>query len=766
MQQYLIHLNGGYNPFEQLGRGALGYRPNRRMIGRSSNQVTITNKDDSQLVSKDEDNENNEVIEDDENNKVDDDIQQGGGGGGEDIQLNNIQLNDINNQFAEDYIEELENQKNRNTNRMIDTTQLLKTIKTIKDINKELSGFNERLYKIRNVNTTPDVIEKYKNDPIGKKKYVDNIRNESSKQIIRYTEKIGLDGLNLTNIGVPENIKQQYISIITDMNNAFTIIDIATKTRKKQIDVSSLSNPAALKGIKKNVETKLNSTNSEDQSYINKVKIKAYKNAIEEIIKLKEDKNRKIHKPFDDTITTYLNELNELSNDIIYTIENNKLKESAVEKVTTDRPDFPGNYLQTEAKKDVEAYKKANPVNVILKSKDKYSEDIKDIINNVNNVNLDEYAGTEINESSEYIKPYLKLRENFPNKILSKDYMEKIIINGEKKYKDSTSIDTDYNSAGKSAEFSICGINNLFAKRFYDVEYPNMQITDFIVNNINGDKSGQNFCFDNIDITNKKINEMKYFEKINYIERCNLNRELKLIYINELKEEIKNLIKKIYTPEYKSEIKDNKIKLQDTYNKLDNKANFERAFYSNRKYIGIGITMNKLANIKSPSKHIYNETNTVDMINHVKSSQGRDFVPSFNNDRRVTKVIYDIKTKPEKQKKFNDTFNDIIKGEETPYSFYVTCVFDKVVGVYDYTNDVYIYKNYILDTYKCAFDQLDGKKYNAVLIPIEKFILQRLTDSDVIPSSTPSYTLSTSTQKKKEDKPKKKSKPKNNEFEV
>jgi len=44
MQQYIIHLNGGYNPFVRLGRGALGYRPFRKMIGRGKGGMISENK--------------------------------------------------------------------------------------------------------------------------------------------------------------------------------------------------------------------------------------------------------------------------------------------------------------------------------------------------------------------------------------------------------------------------------------------------------------------------------------------------------------------------------------------------------------------------------------------------------------------------------------------------------------------------------------------------------------------------------------------------
>ena len=33
MQKYIILLNGGYNPFVPHGKGGLGYRPMRHMIG-------------------------------------------------------------------------------------------------------------------------------------------------------------------------------------------------------------------------------------------------------------------------------------------------------------------------------------------------------------------------------------------------------------------------------------------------------------------------------------------------------------------------------------------------------------------------------------------------------------------------------------------------------------------------------------------------------------------------------------------------------------
>ena len=50
MQQYIIHLNGGYNPFVRLGRGALGYRPLRKMIGRGGDDDKLEQNYQLQLA--------------------------------------------------------------------------------------------------------------------------------------------------------------------------------------------------------------------------------------------------------------------------------------------------------------------------------------------------------------------------------------------------------------------------------------------------------------------------------------------------------------------------------------------------------------------------------------------------------------------------------------------------------------------------------------------------------------------------------------------
>jgi hypothetical protein len=115
-------------------------------------------------------------------------------------------------------------------------------------------------------------------------------------------------------------------------------------------------------------------------------------------------------------------------------------------------------------------------------------------------------------------------------------------------------------------------------------------------------------------------------------------------------------------------------------------------------------------------------------LERVKASQGQLFAPIMEN-RKITRIEMITPTAtPEVRSKFNKKFNKFLNiSESNPYIFDITTVFNKGVGVYPYSDDDLVENDFILGVYQSAYAWDDRKRihYNAVLIPIEKFILEK-----------------------------------------
>lgn len=851
MQQYIIHLNGGYNPFARLGRGALGYRPNRKMIGRGGkddkihygvggggppsdddnfisllpsnfilDNVDVSSDDgsnyaDEDVYSEESEEEKEEPKEESKDdpylilyNKKDDNPSQlvNKNDKDESMQIVKIEENNFINQKVNEIKKEIDanEQAKKNANTASDKKPFIARInelkesqfyKTIKKMNSEIQGFNEKVDHIQSAYTN-DLIkdkQKYINDT--KANLLDNI-----KRFEKYIKKPE----------IPEDEKKEYYKIFYKMYLSYVDIVLQyTKrdTKHNKIDITKLPDLVAANYYDKVLNKILNNP-SEDERYIKNISIEAYMNAINGIIDLKKIKEPNVI--FDNFIDNYITELNEISTKGVYSILNNELVFTPNEETVSEELKYHANPKQTEISNKIKEYWKVNNnTHVVIKSRDKYDEVLKTKINNINNINEEnnykDLVGVELDENDKYIKPYIEFCKEFPNKDLSINYMSGITKNGKSYFYDENgkpiikeytkvvgrrrvldaegnkikeklvAIDKEYSMPGKPAEFSICGIDNPFARRFYDVEKPNVKVCDFIVEEINGD-SGKSFCIDCIDTNNQMFIEMKYYAGINYIEQYNLNRKLKIIYINDLKDEIVNLLNKIRDKKFVNEKEKNTKRLDEIYEILTHKSLFEHAFYSNCDYLGVGVTMNKFDDIVVPSDHNYKKgPNTKEKIDDVKKSVGRFYVPKFNETRHITGVKCIIKGDTDKRDNFNENFKGVMKGGRSTspsYKYFVTCVFKGVVGVYSYTKDDFINGNFMLGSYKCAYAFDAPTSYNAVLIPIEKFILKYLKSKNKIPPPTtkpditeqqpiishtlvPSHTPSTSTQNKDKKKKKK-----------
>jgi hypothetical protein len=378
------------------------------------------------------------------------------------------------------------------------------------------------------------------------------------------------------------------------------------------------------------------------------------------------------------------------------------------------------------------------------------SIEFKDIIKEINDTVLyeDKYTDDMYEKSKE-------LTMKLPNQDLAYKYMKPIIINNKSKYynADGTLIMTtmtnkvtdavetvsllykEYISPGKPSEFSICGLDNKLAKKIYGFEHPNIQNADYIVENIlvqQNKKGGtsKQFCIDHVDTTNKIFSEMKAYKSmtsLKYKEMYRANIKLKKKYINDLKKDLKiNLIGYL---EEKSKKKSNEDKLNgyktniDTLRKvLSDKKEFEKDFYKNKRYLGIGVTMNKFNKIIIPAGYDFNDSPSKEKeILHVKESQGQKFVPHMK-DRQIVKI-----TSANGDTDFDNAFNKEINiSKKNSYDYMITCTLVDGVCVYNYTKDGLVVKDFILGTYKCAYpsDSRKHEYYNAVLIPIEMFDLK------------------------------------------
>ncbi len=435
------------------------------------------------------------------------------------------------------------------------------------------------------------------------------------------------------------------------------------------------------------------------------------------------------------------------------------------------------NIQMKDVKRLIEEYDKNNfDVKFDIKEIPKEYQNIVNKINKKEELiwNVSIYNEKTLNKASE-IRDYFPSGNNINN--ISKDslnYMNNVnfeyVLNGKiQKYNMFSNEELkkkEYESPGKPAEYAICGLNNQLAKKIFNVKNPNVQITDFLVNNIysnmtdyksnkdelsktkineiikNSNKKGSQFICDNIDVDNGILNEMKYYQNINYINMIYYNSQLRRIYYNELKNELKDVLFEKYNDvndeieiemlkqESKKKLKDLLSHKQDIQNEIDNLINiltnneeFSKSFYKNKKYLSIGITINKFLPVEVPKGNdLLNSPNSKEKIEKLKRKQGQKYVMECNKDRYITKITEKLTTNNKTQKKYFDkVFNE--KYMKKPMKYTITTVCKNEVCMYDFTNDKLIDKdNNILSVYRIGYssDAQGLTEHNAVLIPIER----------------------------------------------
>lgn len=369
--------------------------------------------------------------------------------------------------------------------------------------------------------------------------------------------------------------------------------------------------------------------------------------------------------------------------------------------------------------------------------KDYYPKEIIDIIDDIKkktNVTFKELPAKEFDRQEKFrtdIYDAFGDQEYYFNR--ARPFMESIIVGGEEKFSkdgefDIESASEEFFKSGKPAEFSICGPGNKIAKELYGLKNPNFEVTDFVVEDA-GSRLGGQFPIDNIDRDNKIFNEMKWYVSVNYRLAYNRAMKLKEMYYNDLLkmliDEIENYI------DYKDLGNTKKTKLtleniETLKNILIDQDEFNKDYYKNKEYIGIGITMNKFNPVSIPEDYDFEDNpSTKEQIEDVKSNQKQKFIPDIKQRK-----IRGMKSKS-KNEKFDDAFRGIMNREE--YDYTITCGFSDTMGVYNYTTDNYVKDDFILGTYKTGFphDARSAKDYKGVIIPIEKFILPKLKKRSV-----------------------------------
>ena len=381
-----------------------------------------------------------------------------------------------------------------------------------------------------------------------------------------------------------------------------------------------------------------------------------------------------------------------------------------------------------------------------LKPLKTYEKEINDIINEINASKIID----ELLTDSDLIETS-KLSESCVNKKIGTDYLETVEIDGETlTKKEMDELDT----AGKRLEYGVCGSKNKNAITLFNVRKPQMQVTDFLISDIYHSKVkpelqlirdeqeasgvkksklievpendlGAQFCQDNIDMKNEIINEMKDYNNVNYKNMYNINIELKKIYMNELKDEIKNLFE-----DYKTETSSKKLKklmkqIEEKKELLTNKDEFDKSFYKNKKYMGIPITINKWNKVVVPDDYDYDDSpSTEEQINYIIKSQGQKFIPYTDN-----RYIIGYEQVGGSSKEYNEKMTDYINEDliqDKRFQFMITVRFKNGIGVYNYTMDDLVDNDFILGTYKTSYaHDTRALKYNSVLIPIEKYILKK-----------------------------------------
>jgi hypothetical protein len=705
MQQFIIHLNGGYNPFVRLGRGALGYRPLRKMIGRGG--------DDDKL------------------------------GGGEGYPSKETVLNNIKTNYQE-YLDTNkpvyyhEAKENERLLAIIESVEQKEAAEKARAEEKAQAEEKEAVTsEIMNllasipVTTKPLIVKKYDDAITEIKNTKPNIQSiEGVDQDINLTDLITsmFDNINVTlndNIAKKKNMEEQ-------LNNLNVLIDQLNNT------ISTIEN--------KDIKSK---------DYHRTLKTTAYVNSIESLYVFIQNNtnNNAIADLANSEIQQLFNKLNApgyYKDGRTFKFNQDDGKVVRIDKISTQTGplDFEFNLTVKEVNDEVDKYWKSNIKTVL--DPDAYGEEFKDIIKEINDTVLyeDKYTDDMYEKSKE-------LTMKLPNQDLAYKYMKPIIINNKSKYynADGTLIMTtmtnkvtdavetvsllykEYISPGKPSEFSICGLDNKLAKKIYGFEHPNIQNADYIVENIlvqQNKKGGtsKQFCIDHVDTTNKIFSEMKAYKsmtKLKYKEMYRANIKLKKKYINQLKKELDANIEAYLKEKRKKPVNMENVNKYmsniDALRKvLSDKKEFEKDFYKNKRYIGIGVTMNKFNEIIIPTGYDFNDSpSTEKEMLHVKESQGQKFIPHII-DRKIVKI-----TSANNDKEFDKAFNNAINiSKKNSYDYMITCTLVDGVCVYNYTKDGLVENDFILGTYKCAYpsDSRDYKYYNAVLIPIEMFDLK------------------------------------------
>lgn len=292
------------------------------------------------------------------------------------------------------------------------------------------------------------------------------------------------------------------------------------------------------------------------------------------------------------------------------------------------------------------------------------------------------------------------------------------------KYLDSIGIEEKIDS-GKGLEFAICGLDNKTAKELFNLLHPFMQVSDFIILDLfekikhkiekaTGSASKM-FCTDNIDLVNLIFNEMKDYSSgsMNYITSYNANMASQRIYLSKCKTE---LIKALANEDTED--------IEYYFSILKDRNSFLKSFYANCPYIGFALTMNKFNPIVIPRSYNPNArgvVNTLRQIEKVRSNQDQLFIP-FMENKEIIGVIKRTGTFGDSEL-MNKQMKKAMFSRNQRYKLLVTARLSYCICQYDYTNDDLVKDDFILGTYKTTSAGQD-KKYNGVLIPIEKFKLK------------------------------------------
>lgn len=564
----------------------------------------------------------------------------------------------------------------------------------------------------------------------------DDEKLENELQLITMPKKETIIQPNIINEPPEQQIENEQLTVLPNPIDTVAKPKISKKQNELIREYSTFIND------EKNKDSLINrrflherTKNSNNDTNLRRALIEVINKGLDLIVKNPTVNTNKIN----DSITNYVSELNELVlKGNKYKIENNQLVEVIEEKTIGEFESTKYSTSVAKARDIVNKYWKKGTGQEIKKTIinedsnyekkiNKYIREIKqkenEILNNI--IPEPEYKKAET------------FAQKFPDRTLGYAYMDTIKVGNKNIFIGRNINETNklkenaYNDSGKPAEFSICGINNPLAKKIFNVNNPNVQITDYIVDDIfkrQGLDSdiGKQFCIDNVDTTNNFFSESKDYKGLNYKTGFELNAQLKEVYYDELINELDVLLES-YLDENNEDEKEallNDIKAYKAT--LTDKDEFDKDFYKNRHYIGIGVTMNKFNKIEIPEDYDYDDSPSNEkQMTRVMNSQGQRFIPVME-DRYIVKILRKRgKTNKEEADFFDINFNkEVIKN---PMKYYITTNFSKVLGTYNYTDDDLVENDFILGTYKTAYPEDDrtGAHYNGVLIPIEKFNLAK-----------------------------------------